>query len=85
MPHYYTQNFSWGATGTTTCFGRQDAHNHERSNKFTKDIKDWLATNANWTPVDSIRCSAFQSHQTTQPTAAKEFRWNDAQKKWLKI
>jgi hypothetical protein len=82
MPTYYVQKFTNNANGgDTKCYGAEDSHNHDRSNQFTTDIKDWLTgAPANWNRAD-INTGPFLSGQS-EPDDGRKFKWNDTSRKW---
>jgi hypothetical protein len=81
MP-YYVQDFKF-QTSTTTQYGEQTAHNHDRSIQFTKDALDWLVNTFHW-PRAAIELGKFKSGQN-KPAVGREFKWNEPAKKWVKV
>ena len=82
MPVYYVQNFNYDEPGgnnrDSTCYGEQDAHNHNRSIQFSKDIKAYLTSGG----CTNINPGNFLSNQN-KPAAGNEFKWSTALKKWV--
>jgi len=82
MPQYYVQNFSHASGGNSTFYAAMGAHNHNRSNQFTTDIKDWLQTTWHW-QKGAVTPGQFLSHQG-KPLQGHEMVWSDAKNKWVK-
>jgi len=82
---YYTQKF----TNTTTnaeihAYGAEDAHNHSKSNQFSKDVIAYLTGKPKpaWKQID-VKAGHFAS-STSNPGQGKLFVWNNSLKKWIK-
>lgn len=73
MAKYYTQHFTGSKSEDIHAYGPMDDHNHDRSNQFTKDVKDFLVSKG-W-ERKGIRETDFKSNQN-EPTTGKAFKWN---------
>jgi hypothetical protein len=78
---FYVQKFEDGKKGDTTCYAKMTAHNHKRSNQFSKDMINWLVKKG-WKRAE-IRSGKFMSSQG-KPNSGKEFKWSDAENLWIK-
>jgi hypothetical protein len=93
MAKYLTQDFTYGEViekdgikktidGSAFFWARQDEHNHDKSNEFSKAALDWLVANAGW-PRAKIRAGKFKSSQSSHDDG-KELEWDAKKKAWQK-
>ena len=75
MPKYYVQKFTYTG-GDSMCYGAMDAHDHDQSTKFSKDVKACLEGKG----LKDVDGRAFQSNQP-EPNDGMEFKWKN--KKWV--
>lgn len=93
MAKFLTQEFTYSEVvvkdgikktidGSAFFWARQDEHNHDKSNEFSKDAIDWLVSNAAW-PRAKIRAGKFKSNQSSHDDG-KELAWDAKAKSWKK-
>lgn len=82
MPKYYTQNASVekdGKTATYIVFGETPAHDHGKSNDFSKAVKDVLKKQY---PGAEVTLTSYKSNQN-KPTAGNLLEFKHNKKIWV--
>ena len=74
MPEYFVQKFTIGNT-KLTCYAKNNEHNHDKGNDFTKDVRAILMAEYG-VNSDAIELGPFMSKQPEPKNGGREFKWN---------